>query len=81
MATKKAEAAPVNGEATAVAKSPASAITYTADEFARASATVFDGKVSADIVRAAFRTKGIESATVEDAKKLVNEFAHKEVKK
>lgn len=53
--------------------------TYTVDEFARASETVFDEPYSPDIVRAAFFFAGITTATKEEAKKLVEEFAHKEV--
>ena len=55
------------------------AVTYTVDEFAKAAGKVFGEGTSPDIVFAAFKVKGIDSATVEDAKKLVNAFANKEV--
>lgn len=51
---------------------------YTVAEFARASEKVFG--VSQDIVTAALRMAGKQAATVEEAKKIVKEFASKEVK-
>lgn len=51
---------------------------YTAAEFARASEKVFG--VSQDIVTAALHMAGKQTATVEEAKKIVKEFASKEVK-
>lgn len=53
---------------------------YSVDELARAADKVFGKGTSPYVVRAALRMKGVESATVDDAKKLVEAFAHKEVK-
>lgn len=53
---------------------------YTADEFAKAAAKVFSRPYSPDIVRAAFAVAGKKEATKEEAKKIVEEFAKKEVK-
>lgn len=52
--------------------------TYTVDEFANAPSSV-DAK-SADIVRAAFNVAGKESATLDEAKKIIKDFKNKEVK-
>ena len=52
-------------------------ITYTVDEFAKASKKL---NASPDIIRAAFSVAGIEKATVDEAKKIVNSFKTKEVK-
>lgn len=57
-----------------------SAVIYTVDEFVQGAGTVFGKPFSPDIIRAAFFVAGITEATVEDAKKLVEEFAYKEVK-
>ena len=54
--------------------------TYTADEFAKAAAKVFSKAYSPDIVRAAFAMAGKKEATKAEAKKIVEEFAKKEVK-
>ena len=54
------------------------AAVYTAAELVKASDTVF-GK-SQDIVAAALVKAGMKSATIEAAKKVVNDFASKEVK-
>ena len=53
---------------------------YTAEEYARAAAKVFDGKYSPDIVRAAFAVAGKKEATKAEAEELVKKFANKEVK-
>lgn len=53
---------------------------YTAEEYARAAAKVFEGKYSPDIVRAAFAVAGKKEATKAEAEKLVKKFANKEVK-
>lgn len=54
------------------------ATTYTVEEFAAAPKTL--GVESPDIVTAAFRVKGKKEATVEEAKKIVKEYAGKEIK-
>ncbi len=51
---------------------------YTAAELANATNRVFG--VPQDVVTAALRMAGVKSATVEEAKKIVMEFAGKEVK-
>lgn len=51
---------------------------YSAAELVGAARKVFG--VSPDIVTAALRMSGITSATVVDAKKIITEFANKEVK-
>lgn len=53
---------------------------YTAAEFAAAASKVFGKGTSPDLVRAAFRVAGITSATVKEAKELVEKFANREVK-
>ena len=75
MATKK------NAEAVPEAKETVAAVQYTADEFAEAAGSVFGTGTSPDTVRAAFRVNGVKKATVEEAKKLVNAFAKKEVER
>jgi hypothetical protein len=55
-------------------------VTYTAEEFAKASETVFDKPYSQDIVSAAFRMAGKSSATKKEAAKIVGKFLNKEVK-
>ena len=52
---------------------------YTAEEYARAAAKVFEGKYSPDIVRAAFAVAGKKEATKAEAEELVKKFANKEV--
>ena len=52
--------------------------TYTVDELAKAPEAV--GAKSPDIVRAALKRAGLESATVEEAKEIVKKFKNKEVK-
>ena len=51
---------------------------YTAAELANAAKKVFG--VPQDVVTAALRMAGVKTATVEEAKKIVKEFAGKEVK-
>lgn len=51
---------------------------YTAAELANAAKRVFG--VPQDVVTAALRMAGVKSATIEEAKKIVTEFAGKEVK-
>lgn len=51
---------------------------YTATELANAANKVFG--VPQDVVTAALRMAGVKSTTVEEAKKIVAEFAGKEVK-
>lgn len=53
---------------------------YTAEEFAKAATKVFSRPYSPDIVRAAFVVAGKKEATKEEARKIVEEFAKKEVK-
>ena len=72
-AKQKNEAATVQ-----TSKTVSSAPTYTVEEFAAAPQTL-DVK-SADIIRAAFKVANKETATVEEAKKIVNNFKNKEVK-
>lgn len=76
------ETAPVSepAEAAKAAKTVAApaAPVYSKDELVAASGKVFG--VSPDIVTAALRMAGIQQATVEEATKIVKEFAHKEVK-
>lgn len=73
MATKQNDTAQEKKQAV-----KASAPSYTVDEFAKAPKSL--GVESSDIIRAAFKTAGKDSATVEEAKKLVNEFKNKGVK-
>ncbi len=68
---KKNEAETASGQGEAL---------YTAAEFASAADAVFGAGTSPDIVRAAFWKAGKEVATVQEAKKLVEAFAKKEVK-
>lgn len=51
---------------------------YTAAELANAAQKVFG--VPQDVVTAALRMAGIRSATIEEAKRVVMDFARKEVK-
>lgn len=64
--------------ATGAEKEPAAV--YTAEEFAKAAAKVFSRPYSPDIVRAAFAVAGKREAAKEEARKIVEEFAKKEVK-
>lgn len=59
------------------AKKPA-APKYTAAELAQASKKVFN--TSPDIVTAALRMAGVESATIAEAAEVIKKFANKEVK-
>ena len=52
--------------------------TYTVEEFVKAPKTI--GVESPDIIRAAFKVAKKDSATVEEAKKIVENFKKKEVK-
>ena len=51
---------------------------YTAAELANAAQKVFG--VPQDVVTAALRMAGVKAATIEEAKKIVQDFAKKEVK-
>ena len=55
--------------------------TYTVGEFVKAADSVFGKHYSPDIIRAAMKVAGKETATKEEAIKIVSEFAHKEVSK
>lgn len=84
-ATETAEQAQANSRAEAVkveneAAEKLTAPVYTAEEYARAAAKVFEGKYSPDIVRAAFAVAGKKEATKAEAEELVKKFANKEVK-
>lgn len=61
-------------------QTPAKAATpkYSAAELAQAAQKVFG--VPQDVATAALRMAGIQSATIEEAKKIVGDFAKKEVK-
>lgn len=59
-------------------KAESLAPTYTVEEFVKAPKTI--GVESPDIIRAAFKVAGKDSATVEEAKKIVETFKKKEVK-
>lgn len=72
----RAEAVKVENEAAKKLTAPV----YTAEEYARAAAKVFEGKYSPDIVRAAFAVAGKKEATKAEAEELVKKFANKEVK-
>ena len=69
MAEKKRTAAQ---ETTAAPDSSA----YTVDEFAENASCL---NASPDIIRAAFAEKKLDSATLEDAKKIVKEFKERKV--
>lgn len=56
----------------------AAAPKYAAAELARAAKKVFG--VSPDIVTAALHLAGVKDATVEEAAKIIKEYANKEVK-
>lgn len=51
---------------------------YTVEEFAKVPQSL--GLENPDIIRAAFKTAKVKSATVDDAKAIVNKFKNKEVK-
>lgn len=51
---------------------------YTVNEFCKAPQTL--DVSNPDIIRAAFKTAGVKSATVDDAKAIVKKFKNKEVK-
>ena len=53
---------------------------YSVDEYVKAAEAVFGAGTSPDIVRAAFKKAGKNEAGISEAKKLVEEFANKEVK-
>lgn len=72
----RAEAVKAENEAAEKLTAPV----YTAEEYARAAAKVFEGKYSPDIVRAAFAVAGKKEATKAEAEELVKKFANKEVK-
>ena len=55
--------------------------TYSIDEFAAASASLFEKGYSPDLVRAALKLSGKEAFTRAEGKKIVETFAKKEVKK
>lgn len=67
-----------NGHSEATGAS--SAVTYSASEFAKAAATIFERPVHQDIVTGAFLMAGKKEATKEEAAKLVSEFLGKEIK-
>lgn len=75
-ADSRAESVKAENEA---AEKPTAPV-YTAEEYARAAAKVFEGKYSPDIVRAAFAVAGKKEATKAEAEELVKKFANKEVK-
>lgn len=62
------------------AKSRKDTSTYTVEEFVRAADSVFGKHYSPDIIRAAMKVAGKETATKAEAKKIISEFAEKEVK-
>lgn len=64
-----------NGEAT-----EAKEAVYTAAEFARAAANVFEKPYSPDIVMGAFKMAGKDTATKAEAAEIVGKFLKKEVK-
>lgn len=53
--------------------------TYTVEEFAAAPKSLGEN-TSPDIIRAAFKVAGKKEATIEDAKKIVEKYARKEIK-
>lgn len=53
---------------------------YAAEEFAKASGTIFGRPFHQDIVIGAFKMAGKTEATVEDAAKIMSEFLGKEVR-
>lgn len=64
-------------KATAKATATTSA-TYTVEEYAKTPKIL--GVESPDIVTAAFKVKGKKEATIDEAKKIVKEYAGKEIK-
>ena len=61
------------------AQKPAEAV-YMAAEFAQNAARLFGHRATADIVTAAFRVNGKETATLTEARRLVEQFMSKEVR-
>ena len=62
------------------AKSKKEESTYTVEEFVKAADSVFGTHYSPDIIRAAMKVAGKDTATKAEAKKIISEFAEKEVK-
>lgn len=62
------------------AKSKKEESTYTVEEFVKAADSVFGKHYSPDIIRAAMKVAGKDTATKAEAKKIISEFAEKEVK-
>lgn len=54
------------------------AVTYTVEEYAASAEKLF--KVSADVVRAAFRTNNVSEATKTEAAKIVSDFSKRAIK-
>lgn len=80
MSTKKTTEIDVAAEAKVPAEAKgATEVKYNADEFAAAAASVFGEGITPDLVRAAFSVAGVKELTKAEAKKLVNNFAKKEV--
>ena len=75
----KKTGAEVDGASVSTAKDSAEAA-YTVGEFAANAARLFGEKASADIVTAAFHMIGRESATVSEAKNIVEKFMSREVR-
>ena len=73
MATKITEAVAVHATTKTVKKD----VSYTVSELAQAARKIFG--VSPDIVTAAFAVRNLKEATVNEARKIVTEFAKKEV--
>lgn len=85
-AVEKTQAEVSTGEAkkaenggTAAATGANKAVTYTAEEFAKAAGTVFDKPYNQDIVMAAFKMAGKVEATKAEAAEIVSRFLNKEV--
>ncbi len=76
MATNESKQATANETKQTAAKPTAPE--YTAAELAKAAQKVFG--VPQDVATAALRLAGVKSATVEEAKKIVSNFAKREVK-
>ena len=53
---------------------------YTVAEFAGNAARLFGQKANADLVNAAFKVAGKESATLSEAKEIVRKFMNREVR-
>ena len=65
---------------TAAATGANKAVTYTAEEFAKAAGIVFDKPYNQDIVMAAFKMAGKTESTKAEAAEIVSRFLNKEVK-